>query len=433
MKSKYDKWLSHEMKMWQENGLIDAETATKINSYYLNKERHGSIHLGAILGVLGFILIGLGIVLILAKNWDFFPRGVKVLISLLPFLTGSFAGMIILKRRIEGWILEAISIFTTIGILTAIVMSGQIYHIITDEWLLFLIACLLSLPLIYLYDSLLTLGAYLILASMCLFMSDLTILWVRFGFSIILIGLCVPYAMKHYRKDKLSLITGWNQAFIATSGMVFILSLAETGAVLRELYLIYFILLMGIDKILYQHESFPRVRILSILGHIGFYITLFICTFKEFWYYFYLSEVGWQYEGIIIVFWLAALLTAIWPVLRKCDFDKKDILYLLAAAIVIVFRWTGLLDTDASVIITILFNIIFIILSLMMVREGIVGSNMGHMNIGLLLLTALIIARFFDSEFSFLVKGIVFILCGTIFLLTNLYLIKRRIREADHV
>jgi len=55
------------------------------------------------------------------------------------------------------------------------------------------------------------------------------------------------------------------------------------------------------------------------------------------------------------------------------------------------------------------------------VREGAIGIVNG----GMIILTALIVARFFDSDMGLIARGVAFILIGIGFLVTNLILIKR--------
>jgi hypothetical protein len=59
------------------------------------------------------------------------------------------------------------------------------------------------------------------------------------------------------------------------------------------------------------------------------------------------------------------------------------------------------------------------------IRRGLIGTINGGMGI----LSVLIVLRFFDVDFSFLVKGVVFILMGTGFLITNLILVRRTRQE----
>ncbi|WP_070000861.1 DUF2157 domain-containing protein [Cellulosilyticum sp. I15G10I2] len=433
MKSKYDRWLTREMKTWREIGLVDTDTVTKIEGYYNERVIQESNKLGGVLGILGFILIGLGIILILAKNWDLFPRGAKVTLSFLPFLIGSLMGMIVLKKHISGWIKEAIAVFTTIGIVTAVVMSGQIYHIIAEEWMLFFIITLLTLPLIYLYDSTLTLAAYLILGSICMFMTDLIELWIKLGLGISIIGASIPYVIKWYKKDRVNIETSWSSAFIALAGFLFITSLVHDGVLLRELYIVYFILILGIDAGLYEEDVSLGTRPFAVIGNIGLYIMLFIFTFKEFWYYIDTSNVAGEYMIIIAFFLVITIGIVIGLIKLKRNFTKRIYIYLIAVIMIITFRVLGLLNPHTSSVLAILLNIFFVTLAFITLKEGINYSSQGRMNMGLLLLAAITIARFFDSEFSFLVKGIVFITCGAVFLLANFYLMKKRKKELRNV
>jgi len=52
-------------------------------------------------------------------------------------------------------------------------------------------------------------------------------------------------------------------------------------------------------------------------------------------------------------------------------------------------------------------------------------QNMQKMNAGLLVLAALIMARFFDSQFGFVIRGIAFIVLGIGFLAANVCLVRR--------
>lgn len=433
MKNKYDKWLAQEMETWEKAGLADSHTIEKITSYYAAKEENEPNKLGAILGILGTILIGLGIILILAKNWDYFPRGAKVVISLVPFLIGSFTGVFVIKKGLSGWVKEAAAIFTTIGIVTAVVMSGQIYHVMLDEWVLLFIITLLSLPLIYLYDSTLTLAAYLALGSICMFTTDLADLWIKVALGIIIIGASMPYVIRRFRTDKLSFETGWCNAFEALAGFAFITSLVYNGVLLRELYIAYFILLVGIDTLLYEDTLSFTMRPFAVVGNIGLYITLFVFTFSEFWRYIDTSKVNWQYMVIIALILGVVISIIVWLIKAKRDFTKRIFIYLAAACMIITFRLSGMLESEYFVILPVLLNAFFILLAIMTLREGIIYSSISRMNIGLILLASITLARFFDSEFSFLVKGIVFIICGVIFLLANLYLAKKRKKEITHV
>jgi hypothetical protein len=73
----------------------------------------------------------------------------------------------------------------------------------------------------------------------------------------------------------------------------------------------------------------------------------------------------------------------------------------------------------------ILFNLYLFALGLATMITGIREGHLGTVNAGMLILAALIVARFFDSDLGFVIRGLAFILVGTGFLLTNWMIIRR--------
>ena len=57
---------------------------------------------------------------------------------------------------------------------------------------------------------------------------------------------------------------------------------------------------------------------------------------------------------------------------------------------------------------------------------GIKRDCLLSINAGLLLLTALIVARFFDSDYGFVVRGVAFIIVGIGFLGMNVWVLAKR-------
>ena len=76
------------------------------------------------------------------------------------------------------------------------------------------------------------------------------------------------------------------------------------------------------------------------------------------------------------------------------------------------------------------FNAYVFVLGLGTLVAGVRARRAGTVNGGLVLLGALIAARFFDLDIGFVLKGVVFILLGIGFLASNLALARRRLRAA---
>eukprot|EP00320_Phaeocystis_rex_P001638 CAMPEP_0119066344 /NCGR_PEP_ID=MMETSP1178-20130426/8924_1 /TAXON_ID=33656 /ORGANISM="unid sp, Strain CCMP2000" /LENGTH=120 /DNA_ID=CAMNT_0007047939 /DNA_START=24 /DNA_END=383 /DNA_ORIENTATION=+ len=80
--------LSKDIDELKAAGVISEETARDIHAYYHNKQEFSTNRLFMIFGVLGAILVGLGIILIIAHNWDDLSRTVKTIFAFVPLLTG---------------------------------------------------------------------------------------------------------------------------------------------------------------------------------------------------------------------------------------------------------------------------------------------------------------------------------------------------------
>lgn len=68
-------------------GVISQETADKIKEYYKSKGNQSHHKLFIVFGILGAILVGLGILLIIAHNWDNFSRISKTVLAFFTLTT----------------------------------------------------------------------------------------------------------------------------------------------------------------------------------------------------------------------------------------------------------------------------------------------------------------------------------------------------------
>jgi hypothetical protein len=60
-----------------------------------------------------------------------------------------------------------------------------------------------------------------------------------------------------------------------------------------------------------------------------------------------------------------------------------------------------------------------ILLSLLTLATGLMLQKLRTINAGVLILLAIIIGKFFSEEYSFTVRGIVFLICGILFFTAN--------------
>jgi hypothetical protein len=74
----------------------------------------------------------------------------------------------------------------------------------------------------------------------------------------------------------------------------------------------------------------------------------------------------------------------------------------------------------------VLFNLYLLVLGTGTLSIGFRSRRLGAVNAGMAVLSAIILCRFFDSDLSFVVRGMAFILIGAGFLITNLVLLRRK-------
>jgi hypothetical protein len=80
-------WLYEELPGLVGKGVLPAETAEKLRQHYGNAETGGGKRWAIILfGILGGALIGAGVILLLAHNWDEFSRPVRAALSFAPLV-----------------------------------------------------------------------------------------------------------------------------------------------------------------------------------------------------------------------------------------------------------------------------------------------------------------------------------------------------------
>ncbi|TRZ50701.1 MAG: hypothetical protein D4S01_06140, partial [Dehalococcoidia bacterium] len=105
--------------------------------------------------------------------------------------------------------------------------------------------------------------------------------------------------------------------------------------------------------------------------------------------------------------------------------NKEVLLFAIMPILAILgYSFSGL--GTAVLFPTSLFNIYLLVLSINKIVTGIKINKIGVVNIGMVMLAALIFARFFDSHMSFVVRGIIFIALGIGCLGTNVVLIRRK-------
>ena len=177
-----------------------------------------------------------------------------------------------------------------------------------------------------------------------------------------------------------------------------------------------------------------RINGYLVIGTLGTMHVLLITSFNWFWNElnskgFYFTDILTAPEFIATAISTAFVLLLLWrqgkEKIRK-EFHPMKIIFLLF----IVLFSLGQTQTTTFPIIAI--NLIILFTGVYTIRNGARYDHLGVLNYGLLTITALVVCRFFDSDMSFIVRGLLFVVVGIGFFLANyLMLKKRKITEVE--
>jgi hypothetical protein len=74
----------------------------------------------------------------------------------------------------------------------------------------------------------------------------------------------------------------------------------------------------------------------------------------------------------------------------------------------------------------VLINLIILVIGIVTIRNGAKSDHLGVLNYGVLIITVLVICRFFDTDLSFVVRGGLFVLVGAGFFALNYWMLRKR-------
>src|SRR6266513_3359757 len=162
-------WLRGQLPELVAAGAISSENARAIERHYESVKPRTNFGF-VILATVGATLVGAGVILLIAHNWDELSRATRTAIAFLPLLIAQALVVFTMIRRNESrpW-REAAAIFDIAAVATAISLISQTYQLqgtfadFMRTWLL------LSIPIVYLLRTTLGAIAYVIGSALWLF------------------------------------------------------------------------------------------------------------------------------------------------------------------------------------------------------------------------------------------------------------------------
>lgn len=408
-----------------EANIITDDIAQKITTFYHTKQDPKPNRLFAIFGVLGTLLSGLGIILIIAHNWDDISRSSKTILAFLPLIIGQIVcAYSLIKKKSSAWV-ESSATFLILAVGATISLVSQIYNIPGNLSDFILVWIAITAPLMYLLRSSLAVIIHLVLATWyaCYLgysYDGHTPWWYLLQFAWV-----IPFYINLLKKQPDSNISGVLNWLVPISLLIALGTYTGGDTLVLMMYLGFFGFLYNLGQIPFFKNQKLRRNGYTIIGSLGSIFLLTILTFEWFWKDAAIESYQAIDLSITTILFLAGIVVLTYLHLKKQikSFNLFQYSFIIIGLLYITARFGHV----HGIILT---NILVAALGLFVIRIGINKNSYGILNYGLLIITALIICRFFDTNLDFVFRGILFIAVGAGFFFTNYLLLKKQRKTA---
>lgn len=404
--------------------VISEETAAKITDYYEGRKSNSTSRLLAIFGVIGGLLVGMGVVLIVAHNWDDLSRPMKTFFAFLPLLVSQFvAGFSLWQKEDSTAWREGSASVLFFAIAACISMVSQIYNLEGELGDFILIWMLLALPIVYIMRS-------SMVGIFCLM--GITYLGVErgyfnsykyqgFNWYWMLFAALIPYYIYLHLKRKESNFLTFYHWLIPLSLMMCLGILFDYD---EEWLLLSYMALLALFFTI-GNTSWFKFRTLGqngfkVIGSFGMVCILLGMTFRDVWMDILTQDFKMDSFGFLVflIISMAVLVSIFFNYSIERKVNWKELVY---PAFLIIFL-VGMYTPWAVVLV----NVLVLAIAVVTIKEGNDKEHLGILNYGLIIVAALIACRFFDAKISFVIRGIIFVLVGIGFFMMNYWMLKKR-------
>ncbi len=403
-------------------GILDADSAERLRARYAMAANGGGVS-RVLFATLGAVLVGLGLILLAAHNWGDWSRATRLTASLAPMLVAQVGVFTLLRwPAVAGVWREPVAAFAVLAFALALAMVGQIFHLPGDLDRYLLTCAALALPLVYLLHASLAAALYA-LALLGAVAAD----GVPSGHPLAVVAayaLLVPHLLRLWREDAAG------ARFVLLSTLLIPLLFANVLLSLPNVPRLGLWWLAGFGALLVLLDARlagPRAplwrRPLAVWGGVAVAVAALFGSFAGIWrgWFWYLTppqlpETWLLLSALLgVVLWLAVAAAR-----RGHGVAALQALPMLAMALLAGF------DTRPWALpLAWLLSAIVLVIGIAMLREGLRQRQWGGASRGLFLITLLVLLRFLDTDWSFTVRGVVFVLTGMGFIVASLWLRRR--------
>ncbi|HMP72255.1 MAG TPA: DUF2157 domain-containing protein [Kiritimatiellia bacterium] len=429
------RWLYEELPGWVAEGVVSPAAAEALKRRYgMPEPRGGKPWALFFFGVVGALLIGAGIILLLAHNWEDLTRPWRTVVSFLPLLAGQGLSLyVLLRSRGVVW-REASAGFHALGVGASIALVAQTYHMPGSFDTFMLTWMLLILPLVYLLQATVPLLFYFAgITSWAGYQTGME--GPAFGWWL-LMAATIPYGISVMRAgvtSPRSAVVQWGAILAFTCSLGMVLERVFPGLwILAYAFWFTGLYLAGgfVDRESRSRWLFPA----RTFGGSALLVFAFLLSWVWPW-----ESIGWDATrwvqsphpwvaglDVVIVSGLAIAVVAFWVgTVRR---GRKEDLGLGGFAPLVVVAY-GVAASGGDVVAAVMMSCFVAFVGLARIVNGVRRVELREFNSGMGIFTALLVFRFFDSDFSFITKGLVFIGLGAVFLICNVVLTRRKGKE----
>ncbi|MDX5346141.1 MAG: DUF2157 domain-containing protein [Hymenobacteraceae bacterium] len=410
-------------------GILPQQTAQQILEYYQQKEGVTTNRLFVVFAILGALLVGLGIILIVAHNWDDYSRGTKTALSFLPLIIGQAACLYTMLKLNENiaW-REASAAFLVAAVGASISLISQVYHIPGNLEGFLLTWMLLILPVIYLMRSTMAWLLYLVGITCYAFTNTYVFSYSssNYIYWLMLLAVLPFYYHNLKRKSESNFVLFQNWALPVSVFLAFISVITVYSELLALIFSSFFGLCYLAGTMPYFEKRKAEFNAYKALGMIGTIGTLLVLSSK--WYWQNLQRQHW--EGVQVLSspeGVAATITTVaGAALLLYKTQKLKAYHDWFQYVFIVFVFIFLTGFTTVILSAVAINLLVLAISIFFIRKGETENHLGILNFGLVVVAALVAFRFFDTDLTFIARGLLFLGVGAGFFVANYRLLKKR-------
>ena len=422
--------LSNDIEELVRAEVISREAAERIKEYYRLKSQSPQERFTIVLSILGSLLAGLGVVLLVAHNWDDLPRSAPTAFSFLPLAIGQALCIFSLVRKKDSvaW-RESSAVFLFFAMGSCMALISQIYHISGTLEGFIVTWLLLTAPLVYIMRS--SIVSLLVIAGATwyallegyqpIFSYGKTTIPYLY---LIFLAFVFPHYYRYFRKDRKSNFFHLHNWFLVASTIIALGGFVERRD--NDFYQWIFIgycALFGIYYLLGGSFYFRENRLFAnpflIAGSLGNIILFLLWSYDGLW-----NDLNLPYLSGFSFVAIGLLLVHAFALVRL----RNDIEWLQDPLrwTVYVFAICVLLFAKTPVVGLVAINVWLLIIALFFIRKGANNDHLGILNFGLLIILSLALLRFFDEGIPFIWRGLFFLATGIGFFAANFWMIRKR-------